>query len=42
MINQPHCANLIERYLCTCGVRFFRHEHDGEYFFVEDAHPQDS
>jgi hypothetical protein len=40
MTNQPHCANLIERYLCTSGVRFFRHEHDGEYLFVEEAHPR--
>src|SRR5271156_5041622 len=40
MTNEPFCADLIERYLCTCGVRFFRREHDGEYFFVADAHPR--
>jgi hypothetical protein len=40
MTNEPHYANLIERYLCTCGVRFFRPEHDGEYSFVVDAHPR--
>jgi hypothetical protein len=28
------CANLIERYLRTCGLRFLRGEHDGEYFCV--------
>ena len=40
MTNEPHCATLIERYLCSSGVRFFRHEHDGDYFFVEHAHPR--
>ena len=32
------CANLIERYMSTCGLRFFRGQHDGEYFFVVNAH----
>jgi hypothetical protein len=40
MTNEPHYANLIERYLCTCGVRFYRQDHDGEYFFVVDAQPR--
>jgi len=39
-MNEPGRATLMERYLCSCGVRFFRHEHDGECFFVEDAHPR--
>jgi hypothetical protein len=32
--------NLIERYLFTCGLRFFRGQHDGEYFFVAKSHPR--
>ncbi|BBZ41688.1 YbjN domain-containing protein [Mycobacterium conspicuum] len=31
------CATLIERYMSTCGLRFFRGQHDGEYFFVVNA-----
>lgn len=34
MTNEPRCADLIERYLRTCGRRYFRGHHDGEYFFV--------
>lgn len=34
------CTALIERYLCTRGRRFFRGQHDGEYFFVTDVSPQ--
>jgi hypothetical protein len=34
------CTELIERYLCTRGRRFFRGRHDGEYFFVADARPR--
>jgi hypothetical protein len=33
------CTNLIERYLSTCGLRFLRGEHDGEYFCVVNAGP---
>jgi hypothetical protein len=40
MTSESHCANLIERYMCTCGLRFFRGQHDGEYFFVANAHPR--
>jgi hypothetical protein len=40
MMSEPLCANLIERYLYTCGLRFFRGQHDGEYFFVANAHPR--
>ncbi|ORA84542.1 hypothetical protein K3U93_21865 [Mycobacterium malmoense] len=40
MTNEPRCANLIERYLCTRGRRFFRGRHDGEYFFVANVLPR--
>jgi hypothetical protein len=40
MTSASLCANLIERYLYTCGLRFFRGQHDGEYFFVANAHPR--
>ncbi|BBX56729.1 hypothetical protein TM48_01235 [Mycobacterium shottsii] len=39
-MTEPLCATLIERYLCTRGRRYFRGQHDGEFFFVTDAHPQ--
>ncbi|MFY2858779.1 YbjN domain-containing protein [Mycobacterium sp. THU-M104] len=32
MTSELLCANLIERYLDTCGLRFLRGDHDGEYF----------
>lgn len=31
---EPLSTNLIERYLCTRGRRYFRGRHDGEFFFV--------
>jgi hypothetical protein len=34
------CANLIERYMSTSGLRFFRGQHDGEYFFVANSSPR--
>lgn len=34
------CTELIERYLCTRGRRFFRGQHDGEYFFVANTAPR--
>ncbi len=40
MTNKPQCANLIERYLRTRGRRYFRGQHDGEYFFVTNARPR--
>jgi hypothetical protein len=40
MTSESLCANLIERYLCTSGLRFLRGQHDGEYFFVANAHPR--
>ena len=38
MTSETLCANLIERYLSTRGLRFLRGDHDGEYFCVVDAH----
>ena len=32
-------TDLIEHYLRACGRRYFRGQHDGEYFFIADAHP---
>ena len=32
------CANLIERYMSTCGLRPLQGQRDGEYFFVANAH----
>ena len=40
MTSESRCANLIERYLCTRGRRFFRGAHDAEYFFVANVHPR--
>lgn len=40
MTSDSLCANLIERYTGTCGLRFLRGERDGEYFGVVDAHPR--
>ena len=31
---EPLSTNLIERYLCTRGRRYFRGRHDSEFFFV--------
>lgn len=33
-------ADLIERYLCTRGSRYFRGQHDGEYFYVANTRPR--
>jgi hypothetical protein len=33
-------ADLIERYVHTCGLQFLQGEHDGEYFCVANAHPR--
>lgn len=40
MTSEPLCANLIERYLCTRGRRYFRGAHDGEYFYVANTRPR--
>jgi hypothetical protein len=40
MTSEPLCANLIERYLCTRGSRYFRGAHDGEYFYVANTRPR--
>jgi hypothetical protein len=37
MTSESLCANLIERYLDTCGLRFLRGDHEGEYFCVSHA-----
>lgn len=37
MTSETLCANLVERYLSTCGLRFLRGDHDGEYFCVVNA-----
>lgn len=36
-MTEPLSANLIERYLRTRGRRYFRGQHDGEFFFVLNA-----
>jgi hypothetical protein len=33
-LGEPLSTNLIERYLCSRGRRYFRGRHDGEFFFV--------
>jgi hypothetical protein len=40
MTGEPRCADLIERYLCTRGSRYFRGAHDGEYFYVAKTRPR--
>jgi hypothetical protein len=40
MTSEPLCADLIERYLCTRGSRYFRGAHDGEYFYVAKTRPR--
>ncbi|OMC40511.1 YbjN domain-containing protein [Mycobacterium sp. IS-1264] len=40
MTSEPLCADLIERYLCTRGSRYFRGAHDGEYFYVANTRPR--
>jgi hypothetical protein len=40
MTSEPLCANLIERYLCTRGSRYFRGAHDGEYFYIANTRPR--
>jgi hypothetical protein len=37
MTTESRCANLIEGYMSTCGLRYLRGEHDGEYFCVVNA-----
>jgi hypothetical protein len=39
MTSELLCANLIERYLATCGLRFLRGDHDGEYFCAANTGP---
>jgi hypothetical protein len=40
MSSQPLSADLIERYLCTRGSRYFRGQHDGEFFYVANTRPR--
>ncbi|VBA55255.1 hypothetical protein LAUMK142_05028 [Mycobacterium pseudokansasii] len=39
-LGEPLSTNLIERYLCSRGKRYFRGRHDGEFFFVANAYPR--
>jgi hypothetical protein len=40
MTPEPPCANLVERYLRTRGSRYFRGQHDGEFFYVANTRPR--
>jgi hypothetical protein len=40
MTTEALSANLIERYLCTRGSRYFRGQHDGEFFYVANTRPR--
>jgi hypothetical protein len=40
MTSEPLSADLIERYLCTRGSRYFRGQHDGEFFYVANTRPR--
>lgn len=39
LVGDPLSTELIERYLQTRGRRYFRGQHDGEFFFVANAKP---
>ncbi|CDO90944.1 hypothetical protein BN973_05349 [Mycobacterium triplex] len=40
MTTEAFSADLIERYLCTRGSRYFRGQHDGEFFYVANTRPR--
>jgi hypothetical protein len=40
LLGEPLSTELTERYLRTRGRRYFRGQHDGEYFFVANADPR--
>ena len=40
MTTEALSANLIERYLCTRGSRYFRGQHDGKFFYVANTRPR--
>ncbi len=40
MTSEPVGASLIERYLRTRGSRYFRGQHDGEFFYVANTRPR--
>jgi hypothetical protein len=39
-MSEPASTNFIERYLCARGRRYFRGQHDCEYFFVTNTLPR--
>jgi hypothetical protein len=39
MTSETLCADLIDRYLSTRGLRFLRGDREGEYFCVVNPHP---
>ena len=39
-LTEPLSPTLIERYLCTRGSRYFRGQHDGEFFYVANTRPR--
>jgi hypothetical protein len=40
MTTEALSASLIEHYLCTRGSRYFRGQHDGEFFYVANTRPR--
>ena len=40
MTTEALSADLIERYLCTRGSRYFCGQHDGEFFYVANTRPR--
>jgi hypothetical protein len=40
MTTEALSPDLIERYLCTRGSRYFRGQHDGEFFYVANTRPR--
>jgi hypothetical protein len=40
MTSEPLTANMIERYLCARGSRYFCGQHDGEFFYVANTRPR--
>jgi hypothetical protein len=39
-LGEPLLTDLIERYVRSRGRRYFAGQHDGEYFFIANAHPR--
>ncbi|BAX94523.1 YbjN domain-containing protein [Mycobacterium shigaense] len=40
MTTEALSADMIERYLCTRGSRYFRGQHNGEFFYVANTRPR--